>query len=114
MPHAQNGEWLGQAIGNDHWQQFTSLVKRRPWQLGAQLFSTSYVTYMFLVAVHTHCCSQPEGSPLSVLQKGRNNNVLPNGGGRLWAMKDTTGAGIWCVVPSTRDASESTASKQQC
>jgi hypothetical protein len=49
-----------------------------------------------------------------VLQKGRNNNVLPNGGGRLWAMKDTTGAGIWCVVPSTRDASESTASKQQC
>lgn len=37
-------------------------------------------------------------SAVSVLQKGRNDSVLPNGGGRLWALKDVTGMGIWCVA----------------
>jgi hypothetical protein len=39
--------------------------------------------------------SQISRSAASMLARGRTANVLPNGGGRLWALKDVTGLGIW-------------------
>jgi hypothetical protein len=42
--------------------------------------------------------SQISRSAASMLARGRTANVLPNGGGRLWALKDVTGLGIWWVA----------------
>lgn len=47
-------------------------------------------------------CGLPGGDDLAVmssaasqLARGRTVAVLPNGGGRVWALKDVTGLGIW-------------------
>ncbi len=49
-------------------------------------------------------CLQVNRSAVSLLQKGRTDTVLPNGGGRLWALKDVTGAHVWDVMDSPATA----------
>jgi hypothetical protein len=45
--------------------------------------------------VGVSAASHVSRSAASMLARGRTKNVLPNGGGRLWALRDVTGLGIW-------------------